>query len=82
MDTPAGIRPEEIGPPGRAIASGSDTTDAGKADRFTGSFLALAAWIPDECRRLDIESVLRLAGPEPIEEPDEQFGCAACPLVV
>jgi TorA maturation chaperone TorD len=42
---------------------------------------ALAAWVPDECRRLGIESVLRPAGPELIEQPDEQSGCAACPLL-
>lgn len=40
----------------------------------------LAAWIPDECRRLKIDAVLRPAGPELIEHPDEQSGCAACPL--
>jgi TorA maturation chaperone TorD len=42
---------------------------------------ALAAWVPDECRRLGIESVLRPAGPELIEKPDEQSGCAACHML-
>lgn len=42
---------------------------------------ALAAWIPDECRRLRIDAVLRPAGPELIEQPEEQSGCAACPLL-
>jgi TorA maturation chaperone TorD len=41
----------------------------------------LAAWVPEECRRLEIESVLRPAGPELIEPPDEHSGCAACPLL-
>ncbi len=40
----------------------------------------LAAWIPAECRRLDISAVLRPVRPEPIEGPEEQSGCAACPL--
>jgi TorA maturation chaperone TorD len=42
---------------------------------------ALAAWIPDECRRLGIDAVLRPGRPEPIEEPEEQSGCGACPLL-
>src|SRR5512135_1134456 len=41
----------------------------------------LAAWVPAECRRLDIPAVLRPAHPELIERPEEQSGCAACPLL-
>jgi TorA maturation chaperone TorD len=41
----------------------------------------LAAWVPDECRRLGIDAVLRPAPPELIEQPDDQSGCAACPLL-
>ena len=40
----------------------------------------LAAWIPAECRRLNISAVLRPVHPGPIEEPEELSGCAACPL--
>lgn len=40
----------------------------------------LTAWIPAECRRLDISEVLRPVRQEPIEGPEEQSGCAACPL--
>jgi TorA maturation chaperone TorD len=40
----------------------------------------LAAWVPAECRRLGIPAVLRPARPELIEEPEEQSGCATCPL--
>jgi TorA maturation chaperone TorD len=40
----------------------------------------LAAWIPAECRRLGIEAVLRPARPDLIEKPEEQDGCASCPL--
>jgi TorA maturation chaperone TorD len=42
---------------------------------------ALAAWVPDECRRLGIDAVLRPARPGLIEQPEEQSGCAACPLL-
>ena len=40
----------------------------------------LAAWIPAECRRLDISAVLMPVRPGLIEGPEEQSGCAACPL--
>jgi hypothetical protein len=40
----------------------------------------LAVWVPAECRRLEIQAVLRPARPELIEVPEEQSGCAACPL--
>ncbi len=40
----------------------------------------LTKWIPAECRRLDISAVLRPVRPEPIEQPEEQSGCAACPF--
>jgi hypothetical protein len=40
----------------------------------------LTLWIPAECRRLDISAVLRPVRREPIEQPEEQSGCAACPL--
>jgi len=39
----------------------------------------LAAWIPAECRRLDISAVLRPVRPDQIEGPVEPSGCAACP---
>jgi TorA maturation chaperone TorD len=42
----------------------------------------LACWTPAECRRLDISAVLRPVHPETIESPDDQSGCAACPLRV
>jgi TorA maturation chaperone TorD len=42
----------------------------------------LAAWIPAECRRLGISSVLMPVRPELAEGPDEQSSCAACPLHV
>ncbi len=42
---------------------------------------ALAAWVPDECRRLEIGAVLRPSRPELIEQPEEQSGCASCPLL-
>jgi TorA maturation chaperone TorD len=42
----------------------------------------LAAWVPAECCRLDIPAVLRPVRPELIEGPEEQPGCAACPLNV
>ena len=53
-----------------------------KADRGYLHALAgvLTALIPAECRRLDISAVLRPVRPEAIEEPEEQSGCAACPL--
>ncbi len=41
---------------------------------------ALAAWIPAECRRLDIPAALKPVRPELIERSEEQSGCAACPL--
>jgi TorA maturation chaperone TorD len=41
---------------------------------------ALAAWIPAECRRLGISTVLTPVRPELIEVPEEQSGCSACPL--
>jgi DMSO reductase family type II enzyme chaperone len=40
----------------------------------------LAAWVPAECRRLEIRAALRPARPDVIEEPVEQSGCAACLL--
>ena len=40
----------------------------------------LATWVPAECRRLEIHTVLRPTQPERIEEPEEQSGCAACLL--
>jgi putative dimethyl sulfoxide reductase chaperone len=40
----------------------------------------LTGWITAECRRLDIAAVLRPVRPEMIEGPEEQSGCAACPL--
>jgi putative dimethyl sulfoxide reductase chaperone len=40
----------------------------------------LTAWIPAECRRLDISAVLMPVRPELIEGPEEQSGCAACSL--
>jgi TorA maturation chaperone TorD len=50
----------------------------------TGYHAALArvltTWIPAECRRLGIASVLRPVRPELIETPEEQTGCASCPL--
>lgn len=42
---------------------------------------ALAAWVPDECRRLGIDAVLRPLRPELIEQPEEQFGCVSCPIL-
>jgi TorA maturation chaperone TorD len=48
---------------------------------YTGALArVLAAWIPAEARRLGITAVLRPARPTPIEPPEEQSGCAACPL--
>jgi TorA maturation chaperone TorD len=40
----------------------------------------LASWVPAECRRLEVLTVLRPVQPERIEEPEEQSGCAACLL--
>jgi putative dimethyl sulfoxide reductase chaperone len=42
---------------------------------------ALAAWVPAECRLLEIPAVLKPVRPELIEGPEEQSGCAACPLL-
>jgi TorA maturation chaperone TorD len=41
----------------------------------------LAAWVPEECRRLHIPEVLRPVRPWLIEQLDDQSGCAACPLL-
>jgi TorA maturation chaperone TorD len=41
----------------------------------------LTAWVPDECRRLGIEAVLRPLRPELIEHPEEQSGCVSCPIL-
>jgi TorA maturation chaperone TorD len=58
---------------------------AGLRRKASGGYLqaladVLAVWVPAECRRLGIQAVLRPARPELIEEPEEQSGCAACPL--
>ncbi len=49
-----------------------------------GCYLAVAdvltAWVPAECRRLEIPVVLRPARPELIERAEEQSGCATCSL--
>jgi TorA maturation chaperone TorD len=42
----------------------------------------LGCWIPGECSRLDISAVLRPVHPETTESPEDQSGCAACPLHV
>jgi TorA maturation chaperone TorD len=51
----------------------------------SGCYLALAdalsQWIPSECRRQGIPSVLRPARPHLIERPEFQSGCAGCPSV-
>jgi TorA maturation chaperone TorD len=59
---------------------------AGLRRRARGGYLGalagvLAAWVPAECRRLDIPAVLRPARSHLIEPPAEQSGCAACPLL-
>ncbi len=41
----------------------------------------LAAWVASECRRLDIPAVIRPVCPDLIERPEEQSGCATCPLL-
>ncbi len=58
---------------------------AGLRRKALGGYLqalagVLAVWMPAECRRLEIQAVLRPARPELIEEPEEQSGCTACPL--
>ena len=40
----------------------------------------LAALVPVEGRRLEVVVPKRIAQPELIEQPEEQSGCAACPL--
>jgi TorA maturation chaperone TorD len=41
---------------------------------------ALAAWIPAECRRMDVSTVLRPVSPEATDWLEERSGCAACAL--
>jgi len=59
---------------------------AGLRRKSQGGYLhaladVLAAWVLEECRRLDISAVLRPVRPQLIEQPEDQSGCAACPLL-
>jgi len=40
------------------------------------------AWTPSECRRLEIEQVLRPVQPDLIDHSEQQSGCATCPINV
>jgi TorA maturation chaperone TorD len=58
---------------------------AGLGRKSEGGYLraladVLAAWIPQECRRLEIDAVLRPVRPQLIERPEDQSGCASCLL--
>jgi len=41
----------------------------------------MSARVPEERRRLDIAAVLRPVRPQLIERPEDQSGCATCPLL-
>jgi len=62
----------------------SFATRLGRKTRGAGLYVALAealtAWIPAECRRLGVTSVLRPVFPETIEAPETPTGCASCGL--
>jgi TorA maturation chaperone TorD len=57
----------------------------GLARKAGGGFLyalarVLAALVPAERLRLDVPATSRPSGPDLIERPEEQSGCASCPL--